>query len=102
MDMDCPTLQNQRQNEEICPAMLMKCPEGPITIFVDGSWKDNGYGLDNIFIPQLIPREREDGGAGLVMMADSSDWRQRGISTLHVTNGEIVGDGGNGRGTGYC
>ena len=89
--VDCPTRQISQQTTIQCPEILQQCPEGPLTIFVDGSWKDNSNGIESIFTPQFIPRDKQVGGAGLVIIADRQDWRGRGIATIHLNEGKQWG-----------
>ena len=54
---------------ENCPAAIQDLPLGPLTMFVDGSWKDEGNGIENVFLPPHIPRPFQQRGASIVFMA---------------------------------
>ena len=75
---------------ENCPEVIQKLPSGPLCIFVDGSWKDEGNGLENLFLPPHIPRSSQTGGAGIVIMADNPEWPEN-ICTIHLSNGQTIG-----------
>jgi hypothetical protein len=47
-EVDCPSLKLTRQLTDECPEFMEICLEGPITIFADKSWEDDGNGLENI------------------------------------------------------
>ena len=60
-------------------------------MFVDGSWKDEGNGIENVFLPPHIPRPSQQGGASIVFMADNPEWKTSGITTIHLHSGNVVG-----------
>jgi hypothetical protein len=72
-----------------CPEAIQKLPSGPLCIFVDGSWNDEGNGLENLFLSPHIPRPSQTGGAGIVIMAENPEWPDN-ICTIHLSNGQTI------------
>ena len=87
----CPTPDMPPMPHENCPAAIQDLPPGPLTMFVDGSWKDEGNGIENVFLPPHIPRPSQQGGASIVFMADNPEWKTSGITTIHLHSGSVVG-----------
>jgi hypothetical protein len=59
-------------------------------MFGDGSWKDEGNGIENVFLPPHISSLSQQGGASIVFMADSYEWKTSGITTIHFHSGNVV------------
>jgi hypothetical protein len=84
------TWPNSDDAHENGPEAIQKLPSGPLCIFVDGSWKDEGNELENLFLPPHIPRPSQTGRAGIVIMADNPEWPNN-ICTIHLSNGQTIG-----------
>ena len=69
----CPTPDMPPMPYKNCPAAIQDLPPGPLTMFVDGSWKDEGNGIENVFLPPHIPSPSQQGGASIVFMADNPE-----------------------------